>query len=274
MMKMNLLIGMLWICALTACSSLSQPSPEQQEAELVQAGYEAMTAEDYATAENLFRQALAINHLNPYTLLNIGVVYHQTGRYEDARRSYQTLIDLKPSQTAHATTVAGYSGRKLVDLAKLNLDRLPTPKMGAKEDARRDIDGDGVPNEADQCSDTPPGAAVNATGCWTLTNLFASGNALIQSSADSQLQAVVKIMKKNTELHIEIQGHTDNTGSASLNKRLSEKRALAILRYLVREGIDLDRMQSVGYGPDYPIASNATAKGRKLNRRVEIQPIH
>lgn len=272
-MRLNVLIGILLICTATACSSMMPQSPEKREADLVRNGYDAMMAEDYATAENLFRQALAINHLNPYTLLNLGVVYHQTGRYEDARRTYQTLIDLNPSQTAATTSVKGYAGKKLVDIAKVNMSSLPAPQRGALEDAQRDFDGDGIPNEVDQCSNTPTGATVNATGCWTLKNLFASGKSLIQPSAHPQLQAVVAIMKKNPPLHIEIQGHTDNMGSASLNKQLSEKRALAVLRYLVKQGIDLDRLQSVGYGADHPIASNDSAKGRQLNRRVELQPL-
>lgn len=273
-MRLNVLIGILLVCTATACSSTTLQSSEKREANLVKNGYAAMTAEDYATAENLFRQALAINHLNPYTLLNLGVVYHQTGRYEDARRTYQTLIDLNPTQTAAATSVKGYSGKKLVDIAKINMSNLPKPQQGALEDAQRDIDGDGIPNESDQCSNTPTGAAVNATGCWTLNNLFTSGKFLIQPSARAQLQAVVAILKKNPPLHIEIQGHTDNIGSASLNQRLSEKRALAVLRYLVTHGIDLDRLQSVGYGSDHPIASNDTAKGRRLNRRIELQPLN
>jgi outer membrane protein OmpA-like peptidoglycan-associated protein len=271
---MNVLFGILLVCFVTACSSMPPQSSEQHEADLVRNGYAAMSAEDYATAENLFRQALAMNHLNPYTLLNLGVVYHQTGRYEDARRTYQTLIDLKPSETAVATNVKGYSGKKLVDLARINMTKLPAQQRGALEDAQRDFDGDGIANESDQCSDTPAGATVNATGCWTLKNLFASGKSLIQSSAHPQLQQVVSIMKENPPLRIEIQGHTDNVGSSSLNQRLSEKRALAVMRYLVKQGIDLDRMQSVGYGPNHPIASNDTAKGRKLNRRVELQPLH
>jgi outer membrane protein OmpA-like peptidoglycan-associated protein len=273
-MRLNVLIGILLICTATACSSMTPQLSEKREADLVRNGYAAMTAEDYATAENLFRQALAMNHLNPYTLLNLGVVYHQTGRYEDARRTYQTLIDLNPSQTAEATSVEGYSGIKLVEIAKVNMGSLPKPLRGALEDAQRDLDGDGIPNGSDQCSNTPAGAAVNATGCWSLKNLFASGKSLIQPSARSQLEAVVAIMKKNPPLRIEIQGHTDNVGSALLNQRLSEKRALAVLRYLVKHGIDLDRLESAGYGSAHPIASNDSAKGRKLNRRVELQPLN
>ena len=273
-MRMLCLIAMVLVCFVSACTSLSSTrSDKKNESDLVKNGYAAMTAGDNKTAENLLRQALTMNHLNPYTLLNLGVVYHQTGRYEDARRSYQTLIDLNPTEKAAVTNVKGYSGKKLVDIAKINLASLPAPKIGALADARNDFDGDGVTNDKDQCSDTPAGADVSATGCWTLQNLFASGKTLIKPNAQGKLDQVAAILKKNPDLRIEIQGHTDNRGSVSMNQRLSEKRALAVMRYLVKQGIDLDRMTSVGYGPDHPVATNATAKGRSLNRRVELQPL-
>jgi outer membrane protein OmpA-like peptidoglycan-associated protein len=270
---MNSLIGTLLVCIATACSTIQPQSSDQQETDLVKEGYVAMTAEDYITAEKLLRQALAINHLNPYTLLNLGAVYHHLGRYEDARRSYQTLIDLNPPQVAAMATVPGHSGKKLVEIAEINMSKLPTAQKGALEDAQRDIDGDGIANELDQCSDTPSGAKVNETGCWTLTNLFVAGKTLIHPAAHPQLEKVVGVMQKNPPLRIEIQGHTDNAGPAALNQQLSEERALAVLRYLVKQGIDLDRLQSAGYGPDHPIAPNDSSNGRSLNRRVELHPL-
>jgi outer membrane protein OmpA-like peptidoglycan-associated protein len=271
---MNILIGVLVVCTVTACRTITPQPSEQKENDLVKEGYAAMIAEDYLTAENLLQQALAMNHLNPYTLLNLGAVYHHTGRYEEARRIYQTLIDLNPAQRAAMATVESYSGKKLVEIAEINISKLPAPQQGALEDAQRDIDGDGITNEMDQCSDTPAGAKVNETGCWTLTDLFVSGQSQIHPAAHHQLEAVVGVLKKNPPLRIEIQGHTDNAGSAELNQQLSEDRALAVMQYLVEHGIDLDRLQSTGYGPSHPIASNDSPTGRSLNRRVELQPLN
>jgi outer membrane protein OmpA-like peptidoglycan-associated protein len=270
---MNMLMGILLVFAAAACSTTSPQPSEQQEADLVKNGYAAMTAEDYTTAENLFQQALAMNQLNPYTLLNLGAIYHRTGRFEEARRIYQTLIDLDPPQAAAMATVEGYSGTKLVEIAKINMSKLPAPEQGALEDARRDIDGDGIPNEMDQCSDTPTDAKVNETGCWTLTNLFVSGQSEIHPAAHPQLDAAVAVMHKSPLLRIEIQGHTDSAGSAAFNQQLSEERARVVLQYMVGKGIDPDRLQSAGYGPDHPIAPNDSSKGRSLNRRVELQPL-
>jgi outer membrane protein OmpA-like peptidoglycan-associated protein len=58
-----------------------------------------------------------------------------------------------------------------------------------------------------------------------------------------------------------------------LNQKLSEKRAKAVMQYLVRHGVNQDRLKWIGFGPKHPIASNLTADGRKKNRRVELKPV-
>ncbi len=67
-----------------------------------------------------------------------------------------------------------------------------------------------------------------------------------------------------------IDGHTDNTGSAATNKTLSKKRAEAARTYLVGKGVDPTRINAKGFGKDKPIADNKTAEGRSKNRRVEF----
>ncbi|NGM89203.1 OmpA family protein, partial [Parapusillimonas sp. SGNA-6] len=69
---------------------------------------------------------------------------------------------------------------------------------------------------------------------------------------------------------LKLAGHTDNTGSRELNLRLSKERAEAVKNYLVSKGANPSRIEATGYGPDQPIASNATAAGRQQNRRVEF----
>jgi OOP family OmpA-OmpF porin len=77
-------------------------------------------------------------------------------------------------------------------------------------------------------------------------------------------------MTKRLSFHLNIDGHTDNTGSASLNKALSLKRANAAKTYLEGRGVDGNRITTKGYGKDKPIATNKTAAGRAKNRRVEF----
>ncbi len=75
----------------------------------------------------------------------------------------------------------------------------------------------------------------------------------------------------NPDIKIEISGHTDNTGSAATNTRLSQARADAVRTYLASKGVSPDRMVTRGYGPTQPVAPNTTAAGRAQNRRVELR---
>lgn len=130
-MKISDLLAILMVFSLTACSTLGSASPGENEKELVENGYIALNAGDYRTAENLLERALAINSKNPFTWLNLGVVYQDTQRYDEARGAYQTVIELNPSQTAKASNVEGHSGRSLADIARINLANLPPPIAGS-----------------------------------------------------------------------------------------------------------------------------------------------
>lgn len=78
-------------------------------------------------------------------------------------------------------------------------------------------------------------------------------------------------MKKNPDIKIEIQGHTDNVGTREHNMKLSENRAKAVYEYLVSRGIDKNRMTYKGYADLYPIDTNDTPEGRARNRRTQIK---
>jgi outer membrane protein OmpA-like peptidoglycan-associated protein len=84
------------------------------------------------------------------------------------------------------------------------------------------------------------------------------------------LDAVVEVLNKNPEIKIEVQGHTDNRGSAKYNKDLSNRRSASVKKYLVSHGIAPERLTSMGYGFDRPIVDNATEQNRALNRRVQF----
>lgn len=157
------------------------------------------------------------------------------------------------------------------------LDQCPNTPKGVKVDKRGcplDTDADGVFDYKDQCPGTPKGATVNQVGCWILTGvLFDTAKWDIKPQAYTKLNEVTTILKKNPSMKLEIQGHTDNRGSAAYNKRLSGNRSKAVMEYLVRSGIDQNRLTAVGFGFSRPAASNATPEGRALNRRVELRPI-
>ena len=103
--------------------------------------------------------------------------------------------------------------------------------------------------------------------------LFTTGKATLRAESYGPLNRLVRLLRENPSVRIEVSGHTDNTGSASLNKRLSRARALTVKRYLESQGIALERIEYEGYGFDRPIAPNTTAEGRAQNRRVEIEVI-
>ncbi len=146
------------------------------------------------------------------------------------------------------------------------------PKLVAKP---MDSDGDGVTDDKDQCPNTPKGATVDARGCWTYAAVVMYGfdSAEIKSEAFPMLDEAVSILKKNPELKVEIDGHTDNMGSAAYNMNLSERRAKAVMEYFVDKGVEAERLTTKGFGLTTPAVSNDTEEGRAKNRRVTLTPV-
>lgn len=99
---------------------------------------------------------------------------------------------------------------------------------------------------------------------------FVRSKAEILPKSLTELDYLVEILTENPEIKILIAGHTDNTGSADLNQKLSQDRADKIKDYLIDQGIDKKRLDSKGYGGTKPLASNTTEATRRLNRRVEF----
>jgi len=100
--------------------------------------------------------------------------------------------------------------------------------------------------------------------------LFDFNKSTLKPESDPVLERVRVMMDKDTALHAEIQGHTDNVGTPEYNQTLSEARAAAVVGWLARHGVKSDRLVAKGYGLTAPIADNRTDEGRAANRRVEI----
>ena len=170
-----------------------------------------------------------------------------------------------------------------------------------------DTDGDGVPNKDDRCPDTPgtytgcpdsdgdglmdaddrcpdtPGLIQNG-GCPEIEKevrdvlefamqavQFETGKATLKAVSYDVLDEISDILKRYPAYKLRISGHTDNVGSRSNNLILSEERAQSCYEYLVSTGIDVASVSFAGFGETKPIASNNTAEGRSLNRRVEFE---
>ena len=160
------------------------------------------------------------------------------------------------------------------------IDICPHTGAGLKVNAKGcepDTDLDGLVDRLDLCPHTPEGKEIDAVGCHadetiTLEGVnFQSGSADFTDESLAVLDRIAEILKQNSALNIEVAGHTDNTGPRELNIELSATRANAVKNYLIEQGIAPERLTAYGYGPDQPVASNATPEGRAQNRRVELR---
>ncbi len=100
--------------------------------------------------------------------------------------------------------------------------------------------------------------------------LFDVDKATLKPGAREKLARIAGILAGHPDLKVEIEGHTDSTGSDEYNQRLSERRAASVHAYLMQQGIGQSIVATAGYGESRPVATNGTAAGRQQNRRVEL----
>ena len=150
----------------------------------------------------------------------------------------------------------------------------PAPMVDA------DSDGDGVPDSRDKCPGTRAGAKVDANGCEIIESItinldveeFGFDSAKLTPAMETALADVAdRINASKGDESLDIIGHTDSTGPADYNQKLSERRAQSVADFLAARGVDSGRMNVSGMGETSPIADNSTREGRSRNRRVEIQ---
>ncbi len=133
-----------------------------------------------------------------------------------------------------------------------------------------DDDHDGVNNCNDKCPGTLPGVEVSIHGCWILDVKFDNDKDVIKPQYFQKLDHAAETIKRFPDAAIEVQGHTSNTGTYEHNLDLSERRALAVKKYLTKDG-NLPNVTSKGYSWDRPIDTNETEEGRANNRRVQLE---
>jgi OOP family OmpA-OmpF porin len=147
----------------------------------------------------------------------------------------------------------------------------------------RDSDGDGVPDDQDQCPGTPAGVRVDAVGCPKTTGGMVEVQLTLEFDFDSyrirdeyvaERYKIDEFMAMNPDaelVRIDLDGHTCNIGRKSYNYKLSRRRADAVQRFLIRElNIGESYFNINAYGEDRPVASNNTKEGRRRNRRVDV----
>lgn len=147
----------------------------------------------------------------------------------------------------------------------------------------RDADGDGVPDRLDRCPDV---RGVPPDGCprtYTLVEVkrerieikqqvhFATAKSTVLPDSFPLLDQVTQVLGDYPGMRLAIEGHTDAVGGEAANRKLSQRRADAVRDYLVAKGVAASRLETAGFGPTRPVASNGTARGRALNRRTEFR---
>ena len=153
-----------------------------------------------------------------------------------------------------------------------------------------DSDGDGVTDKCDKCPNTPMGTKIDSVGCpvpvaaapaaaapppipekvnITLLVEFDFDKDAVKPQYHADLEKVANFLKDYPKTSAELEGHTDSIGTDEYNMGLSKRRAASVKKYLVEKfNIDAARITTVGYGESKPVASNDTAEGRQMNRRV------
>jgi outer membrane protein OmpA-like peptidoglycan-associated protein len=180
-----------------------------------------------------------------------------------------------PTPAAPTDTVAVPAGDSLARSTADTLYRIVAPPPAV-------ADGDGIADPRDVCPASPPTAAVDASGCAPLFTparpvlilrdvQFETGEPVMIASSLPVLDSIARQLLVLPEEAIEVGGHTDSSGVYRRNVVLARARAETVRQYLHTQGIPLERMTARGFGPDRPVASNRTAEGRALNRRVELR---
>jgi len=163
-----------------------------------------------------------------------------------------------------------------------NLDKCPSSPFGTHVNEAgcpkiEDADNDGVADASDLCPSSTANTEVNEFGCSATESItlkgvtFTTGSAQLTTASLPILEAAANTLNQNPKLNIEIAGYTDNLGVAAINKKLSQRRANTVMIYLIKKGVEPNRLTAKGYGDTNPIASNDIATGRATNRRVELK---
>jgi OOP family OmpA-OmpF porin len=162
------------------------------------------------------------------------------------------------------------------------LDKCPDTPKGVKVNSSGcplDTDGDGVYDYLDKCPGTARDLKVDADGCpilmkkkisVTLDIQFDTDKADIKPEYNDRLKEVADFMATYPDTTAVIEGHTDSVGSAAYNLKLSKRRADSVRDYLIKNfNISPNRLAAEGFGEEQPAASNDTAEGRRINRRIQ-----
>jgi len=187
---------------------------------------------------------------------------------------------------AEQTAADAASRAAIGDALKESEEHAAARGKAVRETEERDSDDDGIPDILDNCP-LEKGPVINR-GCPMSQRQkvalredridilekvqFATGSARIRPRSFGMLDQVVRVLKTHPDIvKVQVEGHTDSTGSARLNTALSQARAESVAAYLALHGVERSRLVAQGFGPSRPLGSNVTRAGREANRRVEFR---
>ncbi len=195
--------------------------------------------------------------LDSYTSVNLGLLYYfdpgtksticdeMTGGLSTNKENLIDYAKIEEIVRKYASTPANVDYGKIEDIVKKNTGGA----VAAKE-------------------------RIITSGNWVLIGVnFESGKSSLSPESYPILVNAAQVLLSNPDMKVEIQGHTDNIGSESFNKKLSEQRAETVKRFLVAKGVADSRLSTVGIGSTSPVSNNKTAEGRSFNRRIEFKVV-
>ena len=183
------------------------------------------------------------------------------------------LLDTKTKQGAVIGTLAGAAAGAAIGGKK---HRAGGALIGAAGGALAGgLIGNYLDKQAEQL-DAIPGAEVERKNDALIVNfeggiLFDTNSSTLAPGGQDRLRSVARTVAQYPKERMIVKGHTDSTGSAQYNQRLSDERAANVRNFLVAEGVPTARITAIGFGASTPVATNATPEGRQQNRRVEIE---
>lgn len=213
------------------------------------------------------------------------------GAFEEPVVNVGLVMALGPKPAA---AVVSYGPDSDGDGVADDADLCPNTPKGVRVDAKGcpvDSDGDGIADDFDRCPGTAKGVAVDEKGCPVdQQGKFVTGTGpnrrfedihfefdrsnlsdYSQAVLDNAAKLINGLSQQYPSLKVDVSGHTDWVGTDAYNQALSERRANSVKQYLLRKGVEANRLSTYAYGESKPVATNETDEGRALNRRAEVR---
>lgn len=231
------------------------------ELDKAQAAVNALNTEARSLDEQHYQQRVYIADRLVQTAEAIGMARYQEKRGEQLGRERDQLLLQVKSRQAEQARQAATSAQAAAEAERRNAE------MAREEAAMARAQLEQMRSKLSdlQTRQTKRGLVITLGDV-----LFEVDKATLKPGAARSLDQLAQALRDDPDAKIQIEGHTDSTGSRAHNMDLSRRRAESVESYLATHGVDASRMTTRGLGPDYPVATNKTAAGRQQNRRVEV----